>query len=310
MDDVVAEYLGNVAKALRGSPAELRAQVLEGLAAHVAEARSELRPQTEAELLGLLERVGWPEEIAAEAAPSQEVPQGPARRRRLTPPAMVSLLSVLVTVAALVVVVTRPGSTGPASPTAATTSGTALLGYLPRPTGPLLIETGRASRMEWSFWAEESPLTGNLAATTTLVNGFASPLTFSRGLGTFLVFLRKAGSPGVGGGSGPSGDPRQLPRFAIGELGPGTGLDAQMLMGVTSVRTNAVRITFSGTAPLVLRTLGRKELPGVRFFVASLPERPVTSIVALGARGEVVYRYSNPMPQLPPTTPLPPLRQT
>jgi hypothetical protein len=176
-----------------------------------------------------------------------------------------------------------------------------LLSYVPKPTGPLLLATGRAGGLEWEFWAQESPLSGDVPVTATRVSGVLSPPMFAqRGLCTFIFFVHAKGAEG---GSGPCGDPRQLSRFQFGQQGPGTDLNAAMLLGVTSLLAEWVRIGFSGATPaLVVKTLAPRQLPGVRFFVASLPDSAMTSIEALGPRNNVVYRYSQQLPLVPLTT--------
>ena len=289
MDRIARDHLDQVNKALRGLPRPLRAQVMEGVASHVAEARAVLQPQTEAELRDLLDRIGQPDEIAAEARGPQETAArtGP----RLLTPVVASALGAVVAVAALVIVLAQPAprSASPASKTYAT----ALISYVPTPTRPVLLATGRAGGLDWGFWAQEIPLSGNVTTQTTEVRGFESPAWgIDGGLCTSVTFLR---SRWVLAGGGPCGDPRQLSRFDVAQFGPGTGLDAAFVMGVTSVPATAVRIDFSGTTrSLVESTLHSKEFPKVRFFVVSLPHGAISSIAALGPDGRALYRYGEP----------------
>ena len=292
MDHIQRDYLDQVKKALRGLPRSLRGQVMEGVASHVAEARAVLQPQTEAELRDLLDRVGHPDEIAAEARGPQDRTAGRTGPRWLTP-VVASALGAFVAVAALVIVMAKSGDRSASRSPASKTSAAALLSYVPKPTRPVLLATGPAGGLQWGFWAQEIPLTGNVTTQTTEVRGIKSPPSdVDRGLCTSIVFLH---SKWVLGGGGPCGDPRQLSRFDVAQCGPGTGLNAAFLMGVTSVPTMSVRIGFSGRTPsLVVDTLESKEFPKVRFFVVSLPHGAISSITALGSDRHVLYRYSEP----------------
>ena len=291
MDRIARDYLDQVKKALRGLPRPLRAQVMEGVASHVAEARAVLQPQTEAELRDLLDRVGQPDEIAAEARGPQETAArtGP----RLLTPVVASALGASLPSPPWSSSWRKPAPRSASRSPASKTYATALLSYVPTPTRPVLLATGRAGGLDWGFWAQEIPLSGNVTTQTTEVRGFKSPAWgIDGGLCTSVTFLR---SRWVLAGGGPCGDPRQLSRFDVAQFGPGTGLDAAFVMGVTSVPTTSVRIDFSGTTrSLVESTLHSKEFPKVRFFVVSLPHGAISSIAALGPDGRALYRYSEP----------------
>ncbi|MDA8057877.1 MAG: hypothetical protein M0032_07880 [Actinomycetota bacterium] len=66
-DDMVERYLDELDAALRGLPPEVRRQMVEDVAGHIAEGRTGLDPLDEAGLRSLLDRMGDPEAIAAEA---------------------------------------------------------------------------------------------------------------------------------------------------------------------------------------------------------------------------------------------------
>jgi hypothetical protein len=66
-DELIAAYLQDLSAALAGLPRERRREVVEEVADHIAEARAEVTVESEAEIRNLLERVGDPDEIAAEA---------------------------------------------------------------------------------------------------------------------------------------------------------------------------------------------------------------------------------------------------
>ncbi len=71
-DELVARYLAQLQTALRDLPPGRREELLDEVSEHIAAARAELGPQpTEAQIRALLERVGDPAAIAAEASPAQ-----------------------------------------------------------------------------------------------------------------------------------------------------------------------------------------------------------------------------------------------
>ncbi|MEV6928752.1 hypothetical protein AB0M46_30265 [Dactylosporangium sp. NPDC051485] len=81
-DDLVNDYLHAVEQALAGVPANRRAELLADLSEHIAAKRAELSPEqeTEVEVRSILELLGDPEEVAAEAMLDND---------RLPPPAPV-----------------------------------------------------------------------------------------------------------------------------------------------------------------------------------------------------------------------------
>lgn len=67
-DQLVAEYLARLDAALRDLPAARREELLEQVSEHIATARAELGDQAgEAEIRTMLDRLGAPAAIAAEA---------------------------------------------------------------------------------------------------------------------------------------------------------------------------------------------------------------------------------------------------
>lgn len=67
LDVIVDNYLAAVDRAAADLPQDQRAELLSDLWAHIAAARTQLDPETEAGVLTILERLGDPESIAAEA---------------------------------------------------------------------------------------------------------------------------------------------------------------------------------------------------------------------------------------------------
>jgi uncharacterized membrane protein len=66
-DELVDAYLRELEQALGDLPRARRHEVVGEVAEHIAEARAELPLETESEVLNLLDRVGDPDDIAAEA---------------------------------------------------------------------------------------------------------------------------------------------------------------------------------------------------------------------------------------------------
>jgi hypothetical protein len=66
-DDLIHGYLGRLERELRDLPRERRNELLEEIREHIDEGMSDLASPTEAGVRNLLERVGDPTEIAAEA---------------------------------------------------------------------------------------------------------------------------------------------------------------------------------------------------------------------------------------------------
>jgi uncharacterized membrane protein len=78
-DKLVADYLGRLDRELRDLPRTRRRELVEEISGHIAEARADLETENEAAVRSLLDRLGDPEEIAAEAQGRVEVePRGSA----------------------------------------------------------------------------------------------------------------------------------------------------------------------------------------------------------------------------------------
>ena len=71
----IADYLKQLNHQLRGIPRERRREVVNEIAAHIAQARETSPIESEADLLTLLDRIGQPEEIAAEASERVDGPE-------------------------------------------------------------------------------------------------------------------------------------------------------------------------------------------------------------------------------------------
>jgi uncharacterized membrane protein len=77
-DPLVGEYLDAVTRATADLPADRRADLLADLREHIAAARAELVPETEAGVRTILDRLGDPAGIAAEARLGEPAPAAPA----------------------------------------------------------------------------------------------------------------------------------------------------------------------------------------------------------------------------------------
>jgi uncharacterized membrane protein len=78
-DALVLRYLQDLESQLGDLPANRRQELLDEVAEHITAARATLDPETEAGVRSLLERLGDPADIAAEARDRFGVPAEPAR---------------------------------------------------------------------------------------------------------------------------------------------------------------------------------------------------------------------------------------
>lgn len=107
-DDLVADYLERVRRAGAGLPPERREELITDLRDHLLVARAELAPETEAGVRTLLDRLGDPAAIVAEATQATVAPVAPARRRSNR--TLVIVLSVLAALVLLPVLVCLVGA--------------------------------------------------------------------------------------------------------------------------------------------------------------------------------------------------------
>lgn len=115
IDSLVAEYLARVSRATAGLSADRRDELVRDLREHIETSRAELSVETEAQVRGILERLGDPAVIARAAAEDAGLPPSPGemsgavdeprtagsrRRRRLW--LIVAIVGVIVLLALLV----------------------------------------------------------------------------------------------------------------------------------------------------------------------------------------------------------------
>jgi hypothetical protein len=109
LDDVVADYLGRVRAAAASLDPVRREELIDDLREHIATARAELSPETDAGVRTLLDRLGDPAAIVAEASAGEPAATPPPATAVATPPPATAvpprsnrtLLTVLIVVLAL-----------------------------------------------------------------------------------------------------------------------------------------------------------------------------------------------------------------
>lgn len=94
-DTLINDYLDRLEAELSDFPSARRRELVQEIAEHISEARAQLEPESEADIRNLLDRIGDPAEIAAEA-------RGPAQPPDPAPPVVVERRSSALDVAALV----------------------------------------------------------------------------------------------------------------------------------------------------------------------------------------------------------------
>jgi uncharacterized membrane protein len=80
-DQLVSDYLGRLDSALAGLPKARREEILDEITNHIAEERSRLRDESDADLRNLLDRVGDPAEVADAARDETDERPAPQPRR-------------------------------------------------------------------------------------------------------------------------------------------------------------------------------------------------------------------------------------
>jgi hypothetical protein len=80
VDTLVDRYLKDLEAELRGFPASRRREILDEVGEHITEARATLDTETEAAIRTVLERLGDPADIAAEARDRLGLPARPPRQ--------------------------------------------------------------------------------------------------------------------------------------------------------------------------------------------------------------------------------------
>ncbi|MBX6751400.1 MAG: hypothetical protein IRY85_17345 [Micromonosporaceae bacterium] len=107
-DDLVAEYLDRVRAAAAGLDPARREELIQDLREHIEAARAELSTETEEDIRAILDRLGDPTAIAAEAAvgePPRPPVAAPPQPVAPAPPAKSGKTAITVLVVVLAVVV-------------------------------------------------------------------------------------------------------------------------------------------------------------------------------------------------------------
>jgi uncharacterized membrane protein len=128
-DPLVGEYLDAVTRATADLPADRRADLLADLREHIAAARAELVPETEAGVRTILDRLGDPAGIAAEARLGEtgfdaETPARTNRGLRNALLVVVAAIVVMCAVGAALLVAVQHGKPGESSPVPVPVTGT------------------------------------------------------------------------------------------------------------------------------------------------------------------------------------------
>lgn len=97
-EQIIDGYFARLEAAMASTAPNVRADVLNELRSHVTEARSEMSEETDADILNLLDRVGDPVAIAAEASERPVPHEGPSEKVEVGLPgsAIAALLVLLV----------------------------------------------------------------------------------------------------------------------------------------------------------------------------------------------------------------------
>jgi hypothetical protein len=99
---LIDDYLNRLRAALAGLPEARRAEIIDAVAQHIADARIELAVESEAAVRTVLDHLGEPDDIAADAFEVEQVSMANGIRRR---DLLVSRKALIVGVAAVVLVV-------------------------------------------------------------------------------------------------------------------------------------------------------------------------------------------------------------
>ena len=91
-DQLVSDYLGRLDSALAGLPEARREEILDEITNHIAEERSRLDDESDADLRNLLDRVGDPGEVAGAARDETVEPQVQRPSRRIGPVEVLALV--------------------------------------------------------------------------------------------------------------------------------------------------------------------------------------------------------------------------
>jgi uncharacterized membrane protein len=91
-DQLVHEYLDRLDSLLAGVPQGRREEILDEISNHIAEQRTQIPDESEADLRNLLERIGDPAEVAEAARDESETVAMPKPARRIGPIEVLALV--------------------------------------------------------------------------------------------------------------------------------------------------------------------------------------------------------------------------
>jgi hypothetical protein len=96
-DQLIAGYLARLREASEGLPEGQRRELIADISAHVAEARHQLDHETDAGVLNILDRLGDPSVVAAEAADRLGTLRPPAAQPAVARPGLVEIGALVLT---------------------------------------------------------------------------------------------------------------------------------------------------------------------------------------------------------------------
>jgi uncharacterized membrane protein len=96
-DQLVHDYLSRLQSALAGVPADRRDEIVGEIAGHIAEERARVENETDADVRNLLERIGDPVQLAAEAAPAVSSADAAAAAASRSHVGIVEILALILT---------------------------------------------------------------------------------------------------------------------------------------------------------------------------------------------------------------------
>jgi hypothetical protein len=165
-----------------------------------------------------------------------------------------------------------------------TSQSTGLVARLPRPGAAVVLRSAPG----------EDALPWILRATMGEV-----PTQPTAARGQFCLNFELDGGHELGGGEwgggGQCGDPRRMDPLTFGMQGPGSGINATFLYGVTSARADQIVLKLVDGERLVLAPKTSATFPGLRFFATVLPtpnRGSVEAVEALDGEGTVLVRRS------------------
>src|SRR5207253_10779480 len=96
-DQLISGYLARLKEETAGLPQASRRELLADVSSHVEEARRQLTDETDADILNILDRLGEPSAVAADAAERFGIPRAPAGQPEVIRPGIVEIGALVLT---------------------------------------------------------------------------------------------------------------------------------------------------------------------------------------------------------------------